>query len=189
MAPTKPEKPNILVILADQLRARTVGCYGDKQAKTPNIDALAERGVRFTSAYSTCPVCTPARASIQTGLMPTTCHVVWNNQTLEPKYPTFAELLAGQGYTCAYIGKWHLGGYEGAQGEDYRHPIKKSHRHGWNDLFLVTHGEDYRPGISHLLLLMTRQVCASQSGNRAGKQVRPWHFYRNRLMINRGYCN
>lgn len=138
--------PNILLVVADQLRARSVGCYGDTRARTPVLDRWAAQGVRFAAAYSTYPVCTPARASIQTGLMPTSCHVVWNNQTLEPVYPSLAESLGAAGYVTAYVGKWHLGGYDGPPGLDYRVPIKPSHRHRWNDLFLVTHGEDYRPG-------------------------------------------
>lgn len=138
--------PNILFILCDQLRARSVGGYGDEQARTPNVDRLCEKGTRFNAAYSTFPVCTPARASIHSGLMPSACHVVWNNQTLDPNYPCLADLLGDNGYTTAFIGKWHIGGYDGPQGHDYRHPIKKTHRHGWKDLFLITHGEDYRPG-------------------------------------------
>jgi arylsulfatase A-like enzyme len=140
------QAPNLLFIVADQLRARSLGCYGDAQARTPVLDRLAQRGTRFRAAYSTYPVCTPARASIQTGLMPTSCHVVWNNQTLEPVYPCLAEALSQAGYDTAYVGKWHLGGYGGPPGQDYRVPIKSTHRHGWNDLFLITHGEDYRPG-------------------------------------------
>ena len=138
--------PNILFIVADQLRARSVGCYGDVRARTPVLDRLASQGARFSAAYSTYPVCTAARASIQTGLMPTSCHMVWNNQTLEPRYPRLAPSLAGAGYRTAYVGKWHLGGYDGEPGRDYHVPIKRSHRHGWDDLFLITHGEDYRPG-------------------------------------------
>ena len=129
--------PNILFILCDQLRARSVGGYGNEQARTPNVDRLCEKGTRFNAAYSTFPVCTPARASIHSGLMPSACHVVWNNQTLDSNYPCLADLLGDNGYTTAFIGKWHIGGYDGPQGHDYRHPIKKTHRHGWKDLFLI----------------------------------------------------
>lgn len=157
------DRPNILFILCDQLRARSVGCYGDSQVRTPNLDRLAQEGVRFDAAYSTYPICTPARASVQTGLMPTACHVVWNNQTLDPAYPSLAEHLRRAGYRRAYIGKWHLGGYEGPQGHDYRYPIKRTHRHGWDDVFVVTHGEDYRPGHSPTII-----------GDRCGLRFDEW---------------
>ena len=63
-------KPNIIVILTDQQRADTLGCYGNPTVRTPNLDALAEDGVRFERAYCATPLCTPARVSIQTGAYP-----------------------------------------------------------------------------------------------------------------------
>ena len=60
-------KPNIIVILADDLGYGELGCYGGKDAPTPNLDAMAKAGVRFTSGYVTCPVCSPTRAGLLTG--------------------------------------------------------------------------------------------------------------------------
>jgi choline-sulfatase len=58
---------NLVIIMADELRWQTMGCYGDPVVQTPHMDALAARGTRFTAAYTNCPVCVPARASFATG--------------------------------------------------------------------------------------------------------------------------
>ena len=77
-----PDKPNIVLIVADDLGGRDVGCYGSAFHQTPHIDALAKRGMRFVNAYSASPLCSPTRASILTGLHPArigitapNCHV------------------------------------------------------------------------------------------------------------------
>jgi arylsulfatase A-like enzyme len=103
-------RPNVLVIQPDQHRAQTMGCSGDEQAKTPNLDRLAANGVRFTNAASSSPVCSPFRGSMQTGLYCHTHGVVSNNIRLNPELTTFAEVFEDAGYATGYIGKWHLDG-------------------------------------------------------------------------------
>jgi arylsulfatase A-like enzyme len=128
----RPRMPNIILILADDLGARDLGCYGSNFYETPNIDALAARGMQFTSAYSACPVCSPTRGAIMTGRSPArtglTGHI---NPTGRHRYPpdgpiippddfnflpleeeTIAEALVPLGYNTLFVGKWHLGGDE-----------------------------------------------------------------------------
>jgi arylsulfatase A-like enzyme len=121
-----PAKPNIIVILADDLGWTDLGCQGSDLYRTPNLDALASRGMRFTNAYAACPVCSPSRAALLTGQYPARLHLTdwipgkgskgrklqepqWT-ESLPPEAPTIAELLQQGGYTTVTIGKWHLGG-------------------------------------------------------------------------------
>ncbi|WP_066188202.1 sulfatase-like hydrolase/transferase [Gracilibacillus timonensis] len=122
-------QPNILFILTDQQRVDTLNAYGGEVCQTPNIDQLAEHSVVFDNAYASCPVCTPARASMQTGLFPHN-HEMRNN-TSEPgcrydRLPNTDRLLSNQlkkqGYQIGYTGKWHLGWGPtevGYQGDDF----------------------------------------------------------------------
>ena len=124
--------PNIIYILADDLGYGELGCYGQEKIETPNIDKLAETGIRFTQHYSGSPVCAPARCNLLTGLHPGHAFVrgnhewgsrgkVWdykemiNDSTLEGQYPmpdttiTIASLLQQAGYATGMVGKWGLG--------------------------------------------------------------------------------
>lgn len=106
-------KPNILFIAVDDLRD-TLGCYGNRSVKTPNIDRLAERGVVFERAYVQYPVCNPSRSSFLTGLRPDQTGVTDNTTMLRGKLPdvvTFPQLLKDHGWHSAAFGKiFHLGG-------------------------------------------------------------------------------
>ena len=106
-------RPNILLIAVDDLRD-TLGCYGNLVVKTPNIDRLAERGVRFERAYVQYPVCNPSRTSFLTGLRPDHTGVTDNTTMMRDKLPdvvTFPQLLKEQGFHSAAFGKiFHLGG-------------------------------------------------------------------------------
>jgi arylsulfatase A-like enzyme len=114
------KKPNILWIGLDQIRFDTIGFNGNRYCRTPNIDRLAENGVSFSSAYTPCSLCTPARASMLTGLyafkhgMGTNCDMY---HVLAPELKDPAELLhrhfAESGYRCGYAGKWHIGAEKG----------------------------------------------------------------------------
>ena len=99
---------NLVFIMSDQQRRDSMGCYGSGWAQTPNLDALASSGYLFENAYVTQPVCTPARASIMTGLYPHTAGPVVNKLPLSPDVPVLAEMVSDE-YVCGYIGKWHLG--------------------------------------------------------------------------------
>ena len=103
------DRPNILIIITDQQRNDDMSCAGNIYVKTPSIDALAARGVRFTNSYCTSPLCVPSRASLATSRMPyevmkeaaTFRHIPTNMPSLGP-------LLREAGYRTAWSGKWHV---------------------------------------------------------------------------------
>jgi len=101
--------PNVIYILTDQQRKDTLSCYGNPHAHTPALDALARGGVRFTSCYTTQPVCSPCRSSMVTGLFPNATGVVENNIPLSGGHFSWPRALHDRGYRTAHIGKWHLG--------------------------------------------------------------------------------
>ena len=103
-----PDRPNVVFILSDQQRYDTLRCYGNDWIQTPNLNDLASRSFVFENAYVTQAVCTPARASIMTGLYPHTAGPVVNQLPLPPDVPTIAEMVSEK-YLCAHMGKWHLG--------------------------------------------------------------------------------
>ncbi len=122
-------RPNVLLILADDLGFGDLSCYGS-EIPTPHLDALAARGVRFTQFYSAAPVCSPSRAATLTGRYPVRAGVADNVTSqrggrggLPPKEITLAEMFKAAGYATAHIGKWHLGytsdKMPNAQGFDY----------------------------------------------------------------------
>ena len=126
-AETKPPRPNIVFILADDLGYTDVACYGSRYYETPNIDRLAAQGMRFTSGYTCGPNCQPTRAALMSGqYMPRTgvytvgsidrfnwqsrpLRPVDNVVKLAPEKVTLAESLKAAGYATALFGKWHLG--------------------------------------------------------------------------------
>lgn len=137
------DRPNVLLILADDLGAYDLGCFGSRYYETPHIDRLASLGVRLTQAYSASPLCSPTRSSIlvgqhpaRTGITAPACHLptvvldkqlvasnvrvnVANSLTrLKPGYHTLAEALKDSGYVTGHFGKWHLG-YNIAAGDAY----------------------------------------------------------------------
>ena len=110
------DSPDILLILTDQHRLSAVGAYGPTPCQTPHIDRLAAEGVRFQTAYTTCPVCSPARGSVLTGLYPHSHGICSNAHNLGSsvhEVPDSPDLLSrrlqDRGYACGYTGKWHLG--------------------------------------------------------------------------------
>ena len=99
--------PNVLFIISDDLNA-TLGCYGDSRIKTPNIDALAKRGVRFENAYCQYPLCGPSRNSMLTGLYPNSTGILANSQIFRqtiPKQHSLSHAFRMKGYFAARIGK------------------------------------------------------------------------------------
>lgn len=106
-------QPNIVFIMADDLGYGDLGCYGQKKILTPNIDALAGEGMRFTQAYAGGPVCTPSRSVLMTGLhnghTPARDNVPHYDNYLEHEDITVAEVLKDAGYLTGGIGKWSLG--------------------------------------------------------------------------------
>ena len=140
------DRPNVIVMLMDNLGYGDLGCYGSRQHRTPHIDQLAREGVRFTSFYSTSGVCTPSRASLMTGCYPRRVNLHVGGQDLVVLFPcdpkglnpdeiTIARLLKEQGYATACIGKWHLGDQ----------PPFLPTRHGFDEFFGVPYSEDMVP--------------------------------------------
>ena len=102
---------NLLFVMCDEMREMAMGVAGDPNVRTPNMDRLAYEGVRMTRAFTPSPVCSPARASIHTGLYPHNAGMGYrNNNHLREDAPTLAEHLRANGYDTGHIGKWHLNG-------------------------------------------------------------------------------
>src|SRR6187549_1418684 len=114
MAQSQSNRPNIILIMADDLGYGDIGAFGATDIRTPNIDRLASNGLKLTSFYSTSPVCSPTRAGLLTGRFPRRMGI---DQVFFPESftgipaeeVTLAEALKGNGYTTGIIGKWHLG--------------------------------------------------------------------------------
>lgn len=108
------EKPNIIIIVADDLGYADLGCYGSTLIATPRLDRMAREGVRFTDAYAAAPFCSPSRAALLTGRLPARAGLPYvlfpaEHHGLPADEITLAELLRENGYATACIGKWHLG--------------------------------------------------------------------------------
>lgn len=166
-------QPNIILLLADDLGYGELGCQGNPQIPTPNIDSIAANGVRFTQGYVTGPNCSPSRAGLLTGKIPTRFGYEFNpigpnNESpgvgLPPEEETIAELLHDRGYTTGIIGKWHLGGTA-----PY-HP----HRHGFDEFFGFTHEGHYfapSPYRDVMTMLRRKTLPGGEQGRWQGKQL------------------
>jgi arylsulfatase A-like enzyme len=167
---TSHEKPNIIVILADDLGYKDVGFNGSEEVPTPNIDRLAESGVRCTNAYVSHPYCGPSRAAIITGRY----HRRFGHESNPRSYDeveglplseiTIADLIRGQGYATGVIGKWHLG----------NNKIFHPNRRGFDHFFGFTEGWHYYhldkssvDNENHILLERNGEVDLKYQGKRA----------------------
>ncbi|XP_055964621.1 arylsulfatase D-like [Sorex fumeus] len=132
-------KPNILLIMADDLGIGDLGCYGNRTLRTPNIDRLAKEGVRLTQHLAAAPLCTPSRAAFLTGRHSFRSGMdasngyralQWNAGSggLPQNETTFARLLREQGYATGIIGKWHQGLNCARRDDHCHHPL----RHGFD---------------------------------------------------------
>lgn len=109
------KRPNILIIMTDQHSPRQLGCYGDPLMRTPNLDRLAEQGMRFDNTYCPSPLCVPSRMSFMTGRLPSRTGMMLNQSILPSGIPTWAHHLAIAGYETSLIGRMHF------EGPDQRH--------------------------------------------------------------------
>lgn len=122
------ERPNVVVILADDLGYGDLGCYGAKNVTTPNVDSLASSGVRFTSCHATAATSTPSRYSLLTGEYAWRCkeaQVAPGNagMIIKPHQFTLADVFKSAGYATAAIGKWHLGLGDKTGEQDWNAPL------------------------------------------------------------------
>lgn len=122
------DKPNILYVFTDQMRASALGCMHDEAVHTPNLDRLAGQGVLFQNAVANTPVCTPSRGSLLTGRHALTARCIVNDLRLPEDEQSIADVLKGHGYRTGYIGKWHL---DGISRHMFTPPGRR--RHGFDD--------------------------------------------------------
>lgn len=132
------DRPNILFLFADQLRAGSLPVYGENQIETPNIDRLAREGVTFTNSIASCPVCTPYRSMLLLGRHPqTTGHIINFMRTRHDEI-SIGDSFSHAGYRTAWVGKWHLhtGSFPQIGGPDYvpegRDRLGFQHWRGYN---------------------------------------------------------
>ncbi|CAM4399063.1 unnamed protein product [Lepidochelys olivacea] len=146
---SRASKPNILLMMADDLGLGDVGCYGNDKVRTPNIDRLAKEGVKLTQHIAAAPLCTPSRAAFLTGRYPIRsgmasstkqCILYWigGSGGLPPNETTFSRILQQQGHTTALIGKWHQGMNCESHSDHCHHPLN--------------HGFDYFYGMPFTLV-------------------------------------
>jgi hypothetical protein len=104
-------RPNVVIIIADDVSAEDIGCYGNPAIRTPAIDRLAAGGLRFENAYLTAASCSPSRCSIMTGRYPHNLETAAElDAFLPPGFSLFPKLLRAAGYYTGHAGKYHLGG-------------------------------------------------------------------------------
>ena len=161
-------KPNIVIILADDLGYADLGCQGCQDIPTPHIDSIAAGGVRFTDGYATHPVCSPSRAGLMSGMYQHRFGFEHNSgpsRYASPEFglprtiPTLAERLKAAGYATAMVGKWHIGFTEGLRpherGFDYHfgflsgaHPYLPELYAGYHEpLYSQRRDRDRREGV------------------------------------------
>lgn len=140
-------RPNIVIILADDLGYGDLSCYGHPTIRTPNLDRMAAEGMRFTDFYSAAEVCTPSRAALLTGryavrsgMAHDRFRVLRNRSTgyLPESEITLAEALKGEGYATGMVGKWHLGVWS-------INPAGHPRKHGFDFYFGLPHSNDMDP--------------------------------------------
>ncbi|MBC8327352.1 MAG: sulfatase [Planctomycetes bacterium] len=135
-----PERPNLVILFADDLGYGDLACYGHPVIRTPNLDRMAAEGLRFTQFYSASPACTASRYSLLTGRLPARSGFAWvlgpkSVRGLHPEERTLAEELRQAGYATAAFGKWHLGRPERFL------PLQ----HGFDEYLGLPYSNDMRP--------------------------------------------
>ncbi|XP_012662624.1 steryl-sulfatase [Otolemur garnettii] len=160
-------RPNIVLLMADDLGIGDLGCYGNKTLRTPSIDRLAKEGMKFTQHLAASPLCTPSRASFLTGRYSVRSGVASRDRSgvflftassggLPTSEMTFSKLLKNQGYATGLIGKWHLGLNCHNKTDFCHHPI----RHGFDYFYGVTgtNLRDCKPGQGSVFTMVFRMT-------------------------------
>ena len=145
-APAAEERPNVILILADDLGYGDLGCYGHPKFKTPNLDRLAAEGARLTQFNCPAPFCAPTRASLMTGRYPFRCGMTLNPApdggpaadalALPASEITLAQVFQQAGYATGMVGKWHLG---------HRRPEQMPTGRGFDEYLGILYSNDMRP--------------------------------------------
>ncbi|KAM5221083.1 steryl-sulfatase [Ctenodactylus gundi] len=161
----RASRPNIILLMADDLGVGDLGCYGNKTIRTPNIDQLATGGVKLTQHLAASPLCTPSRAAFLTGRYPIRTGMAAQAKVgvyiftassggLPTSEVTFTKLLKSQGYSTALIGKWHLGLNCHNKTDFCHHPL----RHGFDYFYGLptTNLRDCKPGEGTVFSTATR---------------------------------
>jgi arylsulfatase A-like enzyme len=174
--------PNIVLIVADNQSASLIGAYGSRDIKTPNIDKLARQGIRFSNAFSASGVCSPTRATLMTGLLPsqTGIHVALPSDLDAPgwsgiaEFRTLPQTLAEAGYSTGLVGKYHLGMPQHKQLEfDYWVTFPAGHTTTFYDQTVIDNGEQYQVG-EHLTDFWTGKAVEFLAQQQSGK---PFFLY------------
>ncbi|HVT68360.1 MAG TPA: sulfatase-like hydrolase/transferase [Trebonia sp.] len=141
-----PPTPNVLFLMTDQHRTDTLGCYGNPHVRTPALDRLAAQGTVFEACFTPTAICTPARASLLTGVMPFRHRLLANYERnvgyieeLSDAYPPFSARLRQAGYNVGLTGKWHVGrrrgpeefGFDGVHFPGWHNPVYHPRYVGW----------------------------------------------------------
>ena len=162
LARAENRPPNFVVIFCDDLGYSDLECFGSQKIKTPNIDRMAAEGMRLTSFYSTCSVCSPSRSSLLTGCYPRRVNMHVNHENLcvlfpgdrkglNPEEMTIAEVLKAKNYATICVGKWHVGD----------HPNFLPHKQGFDSYFGIPYSNDMNRKEVPLPLLRNERVIES----------------------------
>ncbi len=192
----KETPPNFIIILADNLGYGDIACFGSDLHRTPNIDNLANEGIRLTSFYSTSGVCTPSRASLMTGCYAQRVDMHLSNiglailrpissKGLNPEEITIADILKEKDYSTACIGKWHLGdqpdclplrhGFDYYYGIPYSEDMVPSYDSTWPELPLIKNGEVIEAPVD--LTTTTRRYVKEAIGFITQNKDKPFFLY------------
>ena len=177
------KQPNIVLIVTDNQSELLLGAYGNRDIRTPNIDSLAEAGMQFTRAYSVSGVCSPTRATLLTGLLPSQ-HGVHNglpsvfgveDYAAVEEFRSLPQTLGDAGYRTALIGKYHIGAPQKPQmGFQHWVTFPTGHTTSFHDVTVIDNGETYSTGDEHLTDFWTRKAEAFIG---AQSDERPFFLY------------